>query len=272
MDITYSLEGFWRVIKNDRNSRKIFILLSINFTFTFIEFIYGVLGNSLSLISDSAHMLFDASALAIGLYAAFMAKLKPDSRYTYGYARFQVLSGFINAIFLMFVAFSIFNEALERMIEPQFVNSRQIILVSVTGFIINIIGLCFFHEHSHFIEHYENDATIEEVNEINVKPIKNDKQHEDHENDHLCNEHKHNDKKVNTQTHEPKHDTHKHKHDEHDDDSHKHTDNIEKEHFHEHNKNEDNHLEDHKQEDGLIQHHMHDHDHHHNENLYGIFM
>lgn len=157
LDITYSFEGFLRVIKKDRNSRKILIMLLINFTFTFVEFIYGIMGNSLSLISDSAHMLFDSSALAIGLYASFMAKLRPDAFYTYGYARFQVLSGFINGIFLMFVAFTIFNEALERMIEPPIVNSRQIIFVSVIGFMINIIGLCFFHEHSHFIDHYENE-------------------------------------------------------------------------------------------------------------------
>ena len=130
----------------------------------FVEFIYGVLGNSLSLISDSAHMMFDSSALAIGLYASFMSKLKPDSYYTYGYARFQVLSGFINGVFLMFVAFSIFNEALERIIEPPVVNSRQIILVSVIGFAINIFGLCNFHEHSHFIEHYENEVvSVEEI-------------------------------------------------------------------------------------------------------------
>lgn len=156
-NVSYTLEGFLSVVKNDKNSRKIFILLAINISFTFIEFIYGVLGNSLSLISDSAHMLFDSSALAVGLYASFMVKLKPDHHYTYGYARFQVLSGFINAIFLMFVAFTIFNEALERIFEPPIVNSRQIIFVSVIGFIINIVGLCFFHEHSHFIDHYENE-------------------------------------------------------------------------------------------------------------------
>jgi len=38
----------------------------------FVEFIYGVISNSLSLISDSSHMLMDSSALALGLYASFM--------------------------------------------------------------------------------------------------------------------------------------------------------------------------------------------------------
>ena len=51
----------------------------------FVELIYGILSNSLSLISDSAHMLFDSSALAIGLYAAFMSKMDPTTLASYGY-------------------------------------------------------------------------------------------------------------------------------------------------------------------------------------------
>lgn len=84
MDNQYSLQGFLMVVRADKDARKIFILLIINFIFTFVEFFYGVWGNSLSLISDSAHMLFDSTALAIGLYASFMSKLKPDMFYTYG--------------------------------------------------------------------------------------------------------------------------------------------------------------------------------------------
>lgn len=53
---------------------KLFCLLVFNLGFTFVEFFYGLLSNSLSLISDSAHMLFDCSGLAIGLYAQFMSK------------------------------------------------------------------------------------------------------------------------------------------------------------------------------------------------------
>lgn len=87
MDNQYSWAGFFTLVRADKDSRKIFILLIINFAFTFVEFFYGLLGNSLSLISDSAHMLFDSTALAIGLYASFMSKLKPDGSYTYGYKK-----------------------------------------------------------------------------------------------------------------------------------------------------------------------------------------
>lgn len=41
-----------------------------------VEFAYGMYSNSLGLISDAFHMLFDCTALIVGLYAAVMAKWK----------------------------------------------------------------------------------------------------------------------------------------------------------------------------------------------------
>ena len=90
----------------------------------FVELIYGLLSNSLSLISDSAHMLFDSSALAIGLYASFMSKLKSSCTYSFGFERISVLSGFINGLFLIFVAFDILAESIERMYAPEVVLSE----------------------------------------------------------------------------------------------------------------------------------------------------
>jgi len=70
----------------DRNSKRIFIFLVINFLFMFVELGYGTAVNSLGLISDAGHMLFDCVALGIGLYASYVAKVKSDSTFTYGCA------------------------------------------------------------------------------------------------------------------------------------------------------------------------------------------
>ena len=61
--------SFWKQLTTDKDTLKLFLLLIITLGFAFIEFLYGYLANSLSLISDSAHMLFDSSALGIGVYA-----------------------------------------------------------------------------------------------------------------------------------------------------------------------------------------------------------
>ena len=45
--------------------------------FTVVEMLYGVWTNSLGLISDGFHMLFDCSALVVGLCAALVVRWKP---------------------------------------------------------------------------------------------------------------------------------------------------------------------------------------------------
>ena len=72
--------------------------------------------NSLGLISDAFHMFFDCSALLLGLVAAVVARWSPNDRYTYGYVRADTLAGFVNAIFLVFIAFFILSEAIEVII------------------------------------------------------------------------------------------------------------------------------------------------------------
>ena len=62
------------------------LLLSLLFqAFTGVELLYGVWTNSLGLISDGFHMLFDCTALVIGLCAALMARWKASRTFSYGY-------------------------------------------------------------------------------------------------------------------------------------------------------------------------------------------
>ena len=74
----------------------------------------GVLNNSLGLVSDAGHMLFDSSALVIGLIASYMAEWPANDCYSMGYRRVEVLSGFINGVFLVFVGLSVASESVER--------------------------------------------------------------------------------------------------------------------------------------------------------------
>nr|XP_006818948.1 PREDICTED: zinc transporter 5-like [Saccoglossus kowalevskii] len=54
-----------RQVLAEYDSRQIFYFLCINLMFTFVELTYGVWTNSLGLISDGFHMLFDCTALNI---------------------------------------------------------------------------------------------------------------------------------------------------------------------------------------------------------------
>lgn len=136
-------------IMSDKKSRKIAIFLLINTGFMFVEFFYGFLSNSLGLISDACHMLFDCAALGIGLYASYISRLPENSKFNYGYGRFEVVSGYANAVLLVLVASLIVLESIERILEPPEISTESLLVVSVGGLLVNIVGLIFFHEEHH---------------------------------------------------------------------------------------------------------------------------
>ena len=120
--------------------------------FTFVELTYGVWTNSLGLISDGFHMLFDCTALLVGLHASLMSRWKPTRLYSYGYGRVEVLSGFVNGLFLVVIACFVLGEVMERLLDPPSINTEKLLFVSVAGFIVNLIGIITFsrnHTHSH---------------------------------------------------------------------------------------------------------------------------
>ena len=62
-----------KVTWSHSQSKKILIFFTINLSFMFVELLYGYYTNSLGLISDAFHMLFDCTALLIGLVAAYIS-------------------------------------------------------------------------------------------------------------------------------------------------------------------------------------------------------
>jgi hypothetical protein len=84
--VTHTLQ----VILSSSDSRNIFFFLLVNLLFMGVEMTYGIYSNSLGLISDAFHMLFDCVALGIGLVASVISKWEANQNFTYGYSRVQV--------------------------------------------------------------------------------------------------------------------------------------------------------------------------------------
>ncbi|KAG8838758.1 putative zinc transporter msc2 [Serendipita sp. 411] len=126
------LQGYINTILSNPESRKIFYFLIVNLAYMFVQLLYGVWTNSLGLISDAIHMAFDCMAIAMGLFASVMATWKPNERFTYGYSRIETLSGFANGIFLVLISVFIIVEAIQRLIDPPEMNTRQLLLGTTT--------------------------------------------------------------------------------------------------------------------------------------------
>lgn len=152
MNVLSNLSNKIRNLMMNKDTRNLFLFLILNLCFAFVELFYGIISNSLGLISDSFHMFFDCTALLTGCIASIISKWPKNERFTYGYARAEVISGFINGLFLLFVAFFIFKESIERLFNPQHVEHERMLSVSVLGFLVNLIGIFVFN-HGHSTEH-----------------------------------------------------------------------------------------------------------------------
>lgn len=152
-NLLLKLSGWFRAILADKTSRNLFFFLCLNLSFAFVELSYGLWSNSLGLISDSFHMFFDCTALLAGLAASVISRWRSNDSFSYGYVRAEVLAGFVNGLFLIFTAFFIFSEGVERALEPPDVHHDRLLPVSVAGLLVNLVGIFVFqhggHGHSH---------------------------------------------------------------------------------------------------------------------------
>ncbi|KAL7424681.1 putative zinc transporter msc2 [Cryptotrichosporon argae] len=139
-------------------SSRIFYFLMLNLAYFGVQMAYGIWTNSLGLISDAIHMLFDCLGLGVGLWASVAATWKPDGRYTFGYSRVETLSGFANGLFLILISIFIIFEGIQRIVNPPEMETQQLLLVSSVGLGINLFGMWatgghHHHGHSHGHDH-----------------------------------------------------------------------------------------------------------------------
>lgn len=104
-----------------------------------IEFIGGIITNSLALLADAGHMLSDSISLIIALLALIMGRKTSDKNKTYGYKRLEVLGATINGLALIFIALYIVYEAIARFINPPEIASKGMLVIAFIGLIINVV-------------------------------------------------------------------------------------------------------------------------------------
>lgn len=133
--------GHTHALPTSQNKKYLLIALALTSTFLVAEVIGGLIAGSLALLSDAAHMLTDASALAISLAAIHIGQRPADSRRTFGYYRFEILAAAFNAILLFLVALYILFEAYQRLKHPPEIQSGTMLVIAVIGLVVNLISM-----------------------------------------------------------------------------------------------------------------------------------
>jgi cobalt-zinc-cadmium efflux system protein len=113
--------------------------LALTALFCVVEFVGGWLTNSLALLSDAVHMLTDVGALALGLFALWVAGRPPSDSKTFGYHRAEILAALANGVALGIAVLFILGEAWERLRDPTPVEVGGMMAVAAVGMVVNVI-------------------------------------------------------------------------------------------------------------------------------------
>jgi cobalt-zinc-cadmium efflux system protein len=124
------------------------ISLVLNLAIVVGEVVGGLAANSMGLLSDALHNLTDVGALALALAARLLSRRRPDSTYTYGYQRFEVMAGIANAMALMAGLGLILKSGIERLLHPQAVSGGAILLVGLVALVGNLLSVLMLHRHA----------------------------------------------------------------------------------------------------------------------------
>ena len=101
-----------------QKTKVLLISLIAIFSAFVVELVFGLISNSLGLITDSVHALLDSVVTAILLLAARMAIKPPDEDHTYGHGKIESLGGMIGGIAIFLIAVFFIYEAIQRLQSP----------------------------------------------------------------------------------------------------------------------------------------------------------
>jgi cobalt-zinc-cadmium efflux system protein len=125
-------------IRPDADRGRLATALALIVAFMAVEVVVGVLAHSLALLSDAAHMLADAGALALALAAMRLAARPAGGNLTFGLRRSEILSAQANGASLLVLAGLIVYEGVHRLISPPAPGGLAILVVALAGIGVNL--------------------------------------------------------------------------------------------------------------------------------------
>jgi len=118
--------------------RWLIVALGVIVAFMAVEVVAGVVADSLALLSDAAHMLTDAAAVAIAVYASRLAARPAGGRFTFGLGRAEILSAQANGATLLVLAGVIAVEGVRRLWSTPDVDGGLVLIIGLLGACVNL--------------------------------------------------------------------------------------------------------------------------------------
>ena len=122
------------------DARRLALALALIVAFMVGEVVAGILADSLALLSDAAHMLTDAGALALSLVVLRLAARPSGGNRTFGLRRSEILSAQANGAALLVLAGLIVYGAVRRLVSPPDARGGVMLVVALVGIGVNLVA------------------------------------------------------------------------------------------------------------------------------------
>ena len=132
--------GHTHGVSADADGRYLTFAFLLIVGFMAFEVVAGILAHSLALLSDAAHMLTDAGALALSLVVLRYVRRSGGEALTYGRRRAEVLSGQANGAVLLVLGVILMYESIARLIRPPDVAGLAVTVVAAAGVVVNLLA------------------------------------------------------------------------------------------------------------------------------------
>jgi cobalt-zinc-cadmium efflux system protein len=125
----------------ETDARPLAIALALILAFMVVEVVLGIVADSLALLSDAAHMLVDAAALGLSVWAARLARRPPGGWMTFGLRRAEILSAQVNGATMLVLGLLIVAEGVHRLVSPPAVRAPIVVATAIVGALVNVLAL-----------------------------------------------------------------------------------------------------------------------------------
>lgn len=126
--------------RSDSANRRLLITTVLCGFFLITELVGGYISNSLSIMTDAAHLLSDIVSFGLSLFAVYLSKKRPTKRFTFGYQRAEILGAICSILLIWVLTAVVVYFAIIRIITMDFeIESTVMMVVALFGIAVNIL-------------------------------------------------------------------------------------------------------------------------------------
>ncbi|HYY90587.1 MAG TPA: cation diffusion facilitator family transporter [Candidatus Dormibacteraeota bacterium] len=125
-------------LSSKATEQRLWFALCVSLLIVTVEFVGGLIGQSLALLGDSAHVLTDVLTVGIAIMTVRLGRKRHTPKRTFGLHRAEIFAALVNGSTLIAVAVVIIYQAYLRLLQPPRVQAPLVLTVAIFGLLGNL--------------------------------------------------------------------------------------------------------------------------------------